>query len=104
MELYTMANYYFKDKHEPERDYSITISDIASLLGYKGEELHIGMAIQLNNTDYFIGGGSIIKALEQLLFISDISYTLRSDTDISITVNNIKYEDKLIEKLVRLIK
>jgi hypothetical protein len=99
-----MASYFFKDTSQPERNYSITITDLCSLLGYKGERLSIGSAIQLSNTDYYIGADSVTKALEQLLFITDISYTLRADTDVSITVNSIKYEDKLIEKLVKLIK
>ena len=103
-ELYKMAELFFKDKNQPERNYSITITDLCSLLGYNGEELTIGTAIQLDNLDYYVGSGLITSALEQLLFITDISYTLRVDTGVALTVNTIKYEDKLIEQIVKFIR
>ena len=103
-ELLQMAQYAFKGKSQPEANYSLTILDIFSLKGYNGEELRIGYPIMIDVTQYKIDNLNMQKAIDQYLFITDISYGLRSDTNISITVNSIKYDDKLIQKLVRLIR
>lgn len=103
-ELMTLAKYAFKDYTAPERQYNITVIDATSLKGYKGEEIRVGDGIQIDAQAYYNEYDQIFKSLSQYLFVTDISYTLRSPTDISLTVNSIKYQDKLIQRLVKLIK
>ena len=43
-------------------------------------------------------------SLIQYLYITDISYDLRQDDSIQLTVNSIKYRDKVIGELVKLIR
>jgi hypothetical protein len=103
-ELLQMAEYAFRDKSKPEVNYSITILDLFALKGYEGEELKIGYPILVDASEYQLDNTNMQKAIDQYLFITDISYSLRSDTNIAITVNSIKYNDKLIQKLVKLIR
>ena len=103
-ELYTLASYYMKDITQPEKGYNITIIDINSLEGYIGQELKIGSSIQINTNEYYDDYDDVAKAISQPLFITDISYELRKDSDIQLTVNIVKYQDKLIQRLVKLIK
>lgn len=103
-ELYQMAYYAFKDKSKPETEYSITILDAYSLKGYSGEDIRVGYPILIDATEYQLENIQAQKAIDQYLFITDISYSLRSDLNISITVNSIKYDDKLIERLVKFIR
>lgn len=106
-ELYTFANNYFKQYCQPERNYDVSVIDILNLKGYDSTKplLQIGSAIQLDPNDYEQDPDSdVYNGLKQYLFISDISYTLRKDNDIKLTVNDIKYEDKLIKSLAKLIK
>ncbi len=101
-ELYELASLAFKDYMIPERNYSITIINNHEL-NYNGEELRIGDPIKINVEEYYNIYDSLYKSLSQYLFITDISYSLRSPTDFSLTVNNIKYSDKLLKRLVKLI-
>ena len=103
-ELYQMALLSFKDLSYPERAYNISVIDVASLKHYHGQELKIGDNIALNQKEYYDEYDDLSKSLSQFLFITDISYSLRSDADINLTVNTIKYQDKLIQSLARLIK
>jgi hypothetical protein len=104
-DLMTMAKYAFKDLSRPEREYSISIiNDLKDFINYKGQELHIGDPIQVASREFYNQFDDIRISLDQLLFISDIKYNLREDNNISITVNAIKYQDKLIQRLVKLIK
>lgn len=104
-QLLMLAKNYFKDLSAPERGYSITLIDnINSCIGYKGQELKIGDSIRLRANEFYEGFDDISSSLNQLLFITDIKYTLRKDADISLTVNAIKYQNKLIKRLARLIQ
>ena len=102
-DLFTLATNYFRDLSRPERGYNISIIDAAKLLGYKGQELHIGDSIQVDAEEFYDEYDDVKKTLSQHLFITDISYDLRKDTDIQLTVNSIKYQDKLIQRLAKLI-
>jgi hypothetical protein len=104
IDLYNMAYLAFKDLSQPERNYNISIINSRKLDGYLGQELNIGDSIQVDVSEYYDGMDNIYKTMSQYLFITDMSYDLRKDSDISITVNNIKYQDKLIRRLVKLIK
>lgn len=103
-DLLKNAELVFKSKKEPEKAYIISLLDINSLNGYKGQELFPGQGILLKANDYYDANDSIYNALVQYLFITDVSYNLRNDGDISITVNSIKYEEKLLQSLVKLIR
>lgn len=103
-ELLKMAQLMFKGMKEPERAYSLTVIDMANLSGYKGQELVPGQGILLDASKYYTTNDDIYRALSQYLFISDVSYDLRSDAAISVTVNSIKYQEKLLQSLVKLIR
>ena len=103
-ELYQAAVNAFRDYSNPERQYNLTLIDVASLKGYHGQDLRIGDAIRIDAQEYYNEYDQIYNSLSQYLFITDINYNLRNATDISVTVNAIKYQDKLIQKLVKLIK
>ena len=104
-DLMTLATNVFKDKANPERGYTVSlINNIAEYKGYHGQELEIGSSIRLNVDDFYHTYDDIYDSLNQLLFITDIKYNLRKDTDITLTVNSIKYQDKLIQRLAKLIK
>ena len=104
-ELLTMAQWAFKDHLQPESNYNISVIDSNTLKGYRGQELAIGDGIEINATELYDDAGSdIYKSLVQYLYITDISYDLRQDDNIQLTVNSIKYRDKVIGELVKLIR
>ena len=102
-ELYDAAMNELLDTTIPERSYNMSIIDWHSLKGYDGHELRIGDPIKINADELYSDKDFVYQSLSQLLFISDISYTLRDPSSLSITVNNVKYSDKLINRLVSLI-
>ena len=66
--------------------------------------MSIGSSIEVNASDYYDKNDFLLKTLSQYLYITDISYDLRVPSDIQLTVNSIKYQEKLIQRLVKLIK
>ena len=115
LDLFTLAKNAFKDKQEPERNYNISLINAYNTLlvkpnhkkdwmQYQGQELKIGEGILIDVEEYYNNIDDVYKTLSQYLFITDISYDLRKDSDIQVTVNTIKYQDKLIQRLVKLIK
>lgn len=102
--LYRSAINYLKDMREPERAYNISVINNAALQGYEGQYLDISMPIKIETSDYYKEADDVYQAIDQYLFITDISYNLRKDNDISITVNAIKQQDKLIQSLAKLIR
>ena len=102
-ELLTLATNYFKDLSRPERNYNIAVIDVSKLDGYRGQEINIGDPIQIDAEEYYDEYDDVKKTLSQYLFVTDVSYDLRKDTDIQLTVNSIKYQDKLIRRLAKLI-
>ena len=113
-EVYVLAKNAFKDLSYPEKDYSLKVINSTQLLmmdasgsnwvKYADKELTIGEAIAINSNDLDKNFDEVKRSLQQYLFITDISYTLRNDTDVQLTVNIIKYQDKIIRRLVNLIK
>lgn len=104
-ELLQMAQWAFKDYTEPESNYNITVIDPNTLKGYMGQELKIGDGIEVDADEIYNDPHSdIYKSLIQYLYITDISYDLRRDDGIQLTVNNIKYSDKVIGQLIKLIR
>lgn len=103
-ELFTLATYAFKDMSRPEKQYNISVIDVNTLKGYYGQEIRISDSIALQADEYTDNYDDLRTAISQFLYISDISYSLRSDDDIQLTVNTIKYQDKMIQKLAKLIR
>ena len=103
-ELLQMAQYAFKNRSNPEADYSISILNSAELKGYYGQEIRIGDGIKIDAQQYYNEYDQIYRSLSQYLFISKISYTLRNPIDVSLTVNDVQYEDKIVQRLVKLMK
>ena len=87
----------------PEKQYNITIMDMNNVIGDRSL-FRIGEPIAINAQEYYSEPDDIFQALSQFLFITDISYTLRNDADIQLTVNSIKYQEKLLQQLVKLIR
>ena len=104
LELLQMAQLAMKDFNNIEREYGITTIDTFALKGYKGQQINIGDSIALNAEELYTGFDDIKESLKQYLFVTDINYTLRQDTDVNLTVNKIKYQDKMIQQLAKLIK
>lgn len=102
-ELYNFAYAQFKDISKPEYDFSATVVEASKLKGYTGQELHIGDPIKIEMQDV-MNLGKDNTDLQQLLYISGISYSLRKDSSTELTLNTLKYNDKLAKKLAKLIK
>jgi hypothetical protein len=104
IELLKLAKNAMRDYSTLEREYNISLIDASNIRGYIGQELTIGLPIKISSEEYYDGYDDIKTSLNQYLFISDLSYNLRSDSNVSVTVNSIKYEDKLIRQLAKLIR
>ena len=102
-QLYKEAQLAFKDKMHPEKQYNITIMDMNRVTGDRSL-FRIGDPIAIHAQEYYDESDDVFQALSQFLFITDISYTLRNDADIQLTVNSIKYQEKLLQQLVKLIR
>lgn len=104
-ELLQAAQYAFKDYNQIESNYSVVVIDPWTLKGYKGQELQIGDGIEIDAESIYNDNDSdIYKSLIQYLYITDISYDLRRDDNIQLTVNTVKYQDKVIGQLIKLIR
>jgi hypothetical protein len=103
-----LAQNALKDLSQTERQYNITLLENKisnfKLNNYQQQELHIGDPIAIKASDYYHQYDNIYNILKSYLFISDISYKLREDSSLKLTVNNLKYQDKLIQSLVKLIR
>lgn len=115
IDLLQSAQYAMKDYSNPEKEYNLTLINNVSLFQshddsgriiYKPvtNKINIGDPIKINAWEYRDQLDDIYHILAQYLFITDISYDLRKDGDLQVTVNSIKYQDKLIKSLVKLIK
>lgn len=103
-ELLEAAQIAFNQYKQVERQYNIGIIKFDKLKGNSSQPLAIGDSIELQADEFYNGQDDISKSLTQLLFITDMSYTLRNPADMSITVNTIKYTDKVIKELLHLIR
>ena len=103
-QLLAAAQFAFRQYNDVERQYNIQTIDLAGLKGYDGQHLQIGDAIELDADELYEAYDDIKTSLLQYLYVSDISYDLRNDANIQLTVNDIKYSDKVIGELVKLIR
>lgn len=98
------ARNYLRQYYQPENDFSVTVINRSELTG-SGYVPSIGQGILVDPTYYSnLTSTNFSSAVQQYLFVTDVSYTLRSASDIKLTVNAIKYSDKLIQRLAKLIK
>lgn len=104
LELLQMAQYAFKSRINPEAEYSIAVLHTSELKDYYGQEIRIGDGIKIDAQQYYNEYDQIYRSLSQYLFVSKITYSLRNPIDISLTVNDVQYEDKLVQRLVKLMK
>jgi hypothetical protein len=95
---------FFKDKSTPERQYGMTVIDINALHGYKGQEINVTDQIRIATGDFYPDLDQLKNVLDQPLFVNQVEYSLRSDSDIKLTVNTVQYQDKMIKRLAKLIK
>lgn len=103
-ELLDAAKIAFNEYTTLERQYNISIIKYNKLKGFAKQPLDIGDAIELQADEIYQGRDDISQSLTQFLFITDISYDLRNPTNATITVNTIKYTDKVIKELLKLIR
>jgi hypothetical protein len=104
-DLLKVAQYAFKDYTQVESNYNISVIDLNTLKGYKSQELKIGDGIEIEADELYSDRNSdIYRSLIQYLYITDINYDLRRDDNIQLTVNSIKYQDKVIGQLIKLIR
>lgn len=104
-ELLRAAQYALCDLTQVESNYNIVVIDPWTLKNYQGQDLQIGDGIEVNAQEIYDDHDSdIYKSLIQYLYITDINYDLRRDDNIQLTVNSIKYQDKVIGELVKLIR
>ena len=116
-DLLMLAKYAFENQKYPEKSYSISLLDLVQSLEtldnedgthnakyFRESELHIGDGISISAEDYTDDRDDVYEALSQYLFISDISRDLRNDASCQLTVNTIKYQDKLIRRLATMIR
>ena len=118
-ELLKMAQYAFKNLNKPEAEYSLAVihsNELKVLMpredyygkleyrSYYGQEIRLGDGIKIDAQAYYNEYDQIYNSLSQYLFISKISYSLRNPIDISLTVNDVQYEDKIVQRLVKLMK
>jgi hypothetical protein len=115
LDLLQSAKYAMKDYSDPEKQYSLSLINNVNLFQITNEnqqliykpvttKINIGDPIKVNALEYRDQLDDIYQMLAQYLFVTDISYNLRIDGDLQVTVNNLKYQDKLIKSLVKLIK
>lgn len=98
------ARNYLRQYYQPENNYDVSIINRGDLEG-PGFVPEIGQGILMNASYYAqIASRNFTSAIQQYLFVTDISYTLRSNSDIKLTVNSIKYSDKLIQRMAKLIR
>lgn len=101
--LYSAAFNKFQELSNPEPEYSITAIDLKNITGIDLYQLELGDQIRIEDNLIEQKPDQLKRLLQQRLFISKIDYTLRSDDNIKITVNPVKYDDVLLERLVKLL-
>ena len=89
----------FKDVYKPEAQYSLGMIDIYNIKNALATSIQLTDKILIEYEFFENKPTQIQNLLKEPLYITGISYSLRSDTDIEITVNSIKYTDKLISRL-----
>jgi hypothetical protein len=115
--LLKAAKNKFSELSSPEPDYSVSMLDVynedASIRSFI--EISDQIKINTNETGYNIEydeyeksskkaySNKLEELLKKTLFISEISYSLRSDGDVSVTVNPVRYSDVMIDRLAKLL-
>jgi hypothetical protein len=101
--LYKAASNKFQELSNPEPEYSVTAIDLKNITGIDLYELELGDQIRIEDNAIETKPDELKRLLQQRLFISKIDYTLRSDDNIKLTVNPVRYDDVLLDRLVKLL-
>lgn len=98
--LLSEALNYYKDYEKPQVQFSLTVFQFDQA----NSPLRIGDQISLNVEDLYKEYSIIKEALENKLFITEISYNLRKKDSINLSIQTVSYQDRLLSKLIKLIK
>lgn len=127
--LLKAAQQKFQELREPEPNYNVSMLDVYNDDLQLNGKLIISdqIGLSLSETDFVVGedrsyteyitkydanGEAIPEAvkfnkLKQLimktLFVTEISYSLRQDQSVTITVNPVRYSDIMLDRLVKLL-
>lgn len=101
--LLQAAQNKFLELSVPEPTYSLSMIDIYNVNG--GEDNTLSITDQIHIEDNIIEKypTEIKYLLSKALFVSGITYTLRSDAEIQLTVNPVRYGDVLLRRLAQLL-
>jgi hypothetical protein len=118
--LLAAAKQKFQELREPEPNYNVSMLDVYNDDLQLNGKLIISdqIGLSLSETDFVVGDNrsytdivngeeNSFNKLKQLimktLFVTEISYSLRQDQAVTITVNPVRYGDVLIDRLVKLL-
>lgn len=97
------ARIQFEFLSKPEPNYAVSIIDIYNIDNTGLNKIEITDQISIESDIIESKPNEIRRLLSEKLYVSGISHDLRSDADISLIVNPIRYDDKLIKRLVKLL-
>jgi hypothetical protein len=115
--LLKAAQNKFNELSEPEPNYNVSMLDVYNENASIRSNIEITDQIHLNTQETgfvleyneynalpkTINKDKLICLLNKTLFITEISYSLRTDEKVSITVNPVRYGDILIDRLAKLL-
>jgi hypothetical protein len=115
--LLKAAQNKFNELSEPEPNYNVSMLDVYNENASIRSNIEITDQIHLNTQETgfvleyneynalpkTINKDKLICLLNKTLFITGISYSLRTDEKVSITVNPVRYGDILIDRLAKLL-
>lgn len=104
--LYEAANNQFKDYSTPEPSYNLALMDILSLNNLDPYNIRVGDQIKINyqSTNKILNyNDELDNLMTNKLYVSSISYALRSDESLTVTVAASKFTDLLNKRLARIL-
>ena len=87
----------------PEPTYNLAMIDIYNLNNAGLNKVEITDKILLDSKVIEDKPGELQQLLNEQLYVSSISYNLRSDAEINLTVNPVRYDDVLLKRFVKLL-
>lgn len=93
--LYKKALLSLKDYDYPSEDYSITYIDASDVLGTETNLIEVGDYINISGENL-----GILHNAKNKIQVTGISRNLRSADDISLTVENVKQNNTLVQKIL----
>lgn len=87
----------------PEPTYNLAMIDIYNLNNAGLNKIEITDKILLDSKVIEDKPGELQQLLNEQLYVSSINYNLRSDAEINLTVNPVRYDDVLLKRFVKLL-